>query len=112
MERKEANTAAMFMKHTRSLLALCLVSVIVVGQEIDPKIIREAEGVPEVKYVYCVIKEGSCEVSARFKTMDACERHQIIQNSYCDWRNEKEEVHCRVEDSPLRGQEFESFCIP
>ena len=80
------------------------------ADDADPDTVKNADGDTPVKYVYCLLDKGTCEVTARFDSMDACERHQIITNSYCDWRNRDTEVTCEVRDSPLRGAKFESYC--
>ena len=71
--------------------------------------VKGAKGETPAKYVICSTGEKNCFVAARFKDLDACERHKKWADMLCDSVSIPGLMTCRMPHEPSIG---DAYCVP
>ena len=95
-----------------AMLAACsamMVSVAGCGLSVGEQGVKGAKGDTPAKYVICSAGETNCFVAARFKDLDACERHKKWADMLCDSISTPGLMTCRTPPEPSIGN---AYCVP
>lgn len=97
-----------------SVLACVIFSPFAFSQNVDTSLIKKAKDITAVKYIFCstgALIPQKCEVTARFKDLEACERHDEFQRALCDRVSQAGKIICTKQDKSSL-EIWAAYCVP